>query len=154
GEDVPASVDKPQPAPPPGILDSIKLRLTRAASTTQKDKDTPEAVEPPPHSAATSGADGKHLTDPKLGDAQPIYYTNIKMSSASALRLDYIRSSGNNPPPPEYRAFRKQVDDVARLVRVVFQDEKDQQQELFDQLHATAWSGLCGANSNLDVGAD
>jgi hypothetical protein len=91
-------------------------------------------------------------TDPANASAHPVYYSKIVLDSAEN-RLDFVRTA-DPPPPVAYRELRKQIEDVARLVRTLFQNDQTRSDKFLRQLHLTADSGLRGANSDLDVGAD
>jgi hypothetical protein len=82
----------------------------------------------------------------------PEYYSDIDLVDDE--RIDFRRASGSPPPPAAYRDLRRQIEDVARLVRTLFQDDKVRLRKFLLQLHLTADSGLRGTNSNLDIGLD
>jgi hypothetical protein len=85
--------------------------------------------------------------------AHPAYYSEVVFVEEDN-RLDFTRAAGSQVPPTAYRELRRQIDDVARLVRVLFQDDKTRLAKFFEELHLTADSGLRGANSSLEIGAD
>jgi len=86
-------------------------------------------------------------------DGHPEYYSQIKLVTEASHRIDFVRWRGP-PPPPEYRAFRKQIEDVARVVRILFEGDEARLRDFFRQLHVTADSGLRGRHCSLEIGAD
>jgi hypothetical protein len=91
----------------------------------------------------------------ELGGAHPEYYSQIRFDhEANPPRIDFIRGSGAEGPPPEFRALRRQIEDVARVVRILFEHDRRRRTEFFGQLHVTADSGLRGRNSSVEIGSD
>jgi hypothetical protein len=60
--------------------------------------------------------------------SHPSYYSGVAFVDN---RLDFKREAGPQAPPPAYREFRRQVEDVARLVRILFQDDKARLNKFF-----------------------
>jgi hypothetical protein len=119
---------------------------------------TPVPQPPPtPGRDAEQAASGAAKLDPgddDAGLANVIYYSDVKWMEQEPPHLDFIRSKGAVTPPTGMRALRRQIEDVARLVRILFQDDAERRTKLFSLLHATAYSGLCGPNASIEIGLD
>jgi hypothetical protein len=102
-----------------------------------------ELQQPPEEAGETGVADGSR---------HPEYYSKIVVDRQK-YRLDFVRAKGP-PPPVAYRELRKQIEDVARLVRTLFQGDKARLDDFFEQLHVTADSGLRGPDSSLEIGTE
>ncbi|MDA9400628.1 hypothetical protein XH79_18010 [Bradyrhizobium sp. CCBAU 45389] len=50
--------------------------------------------------------------------------------------------------------MRRQVEDVSRLVRILFQDDEARRKQFIGQLKEAAESGLVGPNSNVEIGLE
>lgn len=85
-------------------------------------------------------------------DIHPPYYTKVEVIDQS--RLDLTRHAGSKAPPPSYRSLRHQIEDVERLVRILFQDDAPRRVRLLGELKTAAESGLVGRNANIEVGID
>jgi len=99
---------------------------------------------------AVDAGEGGPSTD---GGTHPEYYSEIIFVEGED-RLDFKRAAGPQAPPIAYRQFRKQIEDVGRLVRILFKDDAARRAKFFEMLHVTADSGLRGRDCSLDVGAD
>jgi hypothetical protein len=92
---------------------------------------------------------------PALAAAHPPYYSEIKLElDANPPRLEFVRAPTSPPPPADVRALRRQIEDVGRLVRILFADDRRRLEEFFKQLQLTADSGLRGTNSSVEAGLD
>jgi hypothetical protein len=90
-----------------------------------------------------------------VGAVRPAYYSEIKLElDADPPRLDFVRAPASPPPPADVRVLRRQIEDVSRLVRILFQGDRRRLEEFFRQLQITADSGLRGENSSVEVGLD
>lgn len=83
--------------------------------------------------------------------AQPIYYQKIEIVEEKFPRLKFERLVTAQPPPPSVLAFRRQIEDVCRLVRILFQDNKDRL-IFFKRLQTAAAAGLSDQNASIEVG--
>ncbi len=122
----------------------------------------------PANDAAKKPDDGKNAQAPKKpgdgvddGDpsvdvpaSHPVYYEKVEIVDDDPPRLDFIRPLTAQPPPLAVRALRRQIEDVSRLVRILFQDDKTRLDKFFRQLHVTADSGLRGPTSSVEIGLD
>src|SRR5207302_585242 len=107
-------------------------------------------AELPPAGGSEPGAPGAGA-----GAPHPIYYSKVVLDlEDDPPRIDFIRQAGAQAPPGDMRALRQAIEDVARVVRIVFQDDRPRLRQFFEQLHITAWSGLVGERSSVDVGLD
>ena len=116
----------------------------------------PSAGTPPP-TDATGGAVASKVAKPPVSAVppHPIYYSNVVLDlKDDPPRIDFQRAPGADVPPNDMRALRQSIEDVARVVRIVFQDDRARLEQFFGQLHITAWSGLVGAQSSVDIGLD
>jgi hypothetical protein len=119
-------------------------------------KSSPEAADGQDRAAAQQSAaspvpgNGGQSSD---AATHPAYYSDILYVEIDK-RLDFKRAAGPQAPPIAYRQLRRQIEDVARLVRILFQDDKARLNKFFAMLHITADSGLRGPNSSLEIGAD
>jgi len=87
--------------------------------------------------------------------AHPAYYSEIKLElGANPPRMDFVRAPTSPPPPADVRALRRQIEDVSRLVRILFADDRPRLEEFFKQLQLTAEAGLRGTNSSVEAGLD
>jgi hypothetical protein len=92
---------------------------------------------------------------PTASAPHPIYYSDVQLDlKDDPPRIDFVRAHGADVPPADMRALRQSIEDVARMVRIVFQNDRAQLQQFFTQLHITAWSGLVGDQSSVDIGMD
>jgi hypothetical protein len=81
----------------------------------------------------------------------PEYYSVVTVSD-DGLRLDYLRAPKSGMAPLSYDTLRQQIEEVSRLVRMLFQDDHRRLKKFIDQLHITADSGLCGEDCNTEIG--
>jgi hypothetical protein len=91
-------------------------------------------------------------TDIQEPASHPEYYSAI-MVSDDGLRLDYLRAPKSGVPPLAYNTLRQQIEEVSRLVRILFQDDHRRLERFIGQLHVTADSGLRGPDCNTEIGA-
>jgi len=113
------------------------------------------AVESPQVAPAPPAADVK--IEDKLQDAaatQAAYYQKIEFVNDSFPRLKFIRLVTAQPPPPAVFAFRRQIEDVCRLVRILFPSDKVRIPLFFTRLQAAADAGLSDPNASIEVGLD
>jgi hypothetical protein len=103
-----------------------------------------DAAVPPPETKAVA---------PPAEEGHPVYYSKIEVVG-NPPEIRYERVASGLPPPPEYRNLRRQIEDVARLVRILFQDDAERLKKFMDTLRLTADSGLCGVNCDPSIGAD
>jgi hypothetical protein len=103
------------------------------------------AISRPAESGGGQGGAGTH----------PEYYSTVIVQTVDdPRRIDVVRSVGSQPPPQDYRDLLKQIQDVARLVVMLFPADLENRRDLFGQLHATADSGLRGTESSIEIGLD
>src|SRR5262249_52342155 len=98
-------------------------------------------IDPPPDPDPNTDADG--------------YFDSVAISGDELIpRIDFHRSRNNHPPPPALRDFRRQISEVARLIRLVFQNDRELRDRFFKQLHLVADSGAVGSNYSVETGLD
>jgi len=114
----------------------------------------PVVVEPPTPAAEmeTEQAPPARLEDNPA--SHPVYYEAVSVADDDPSRLKFKRPPTAEPPPPAVRAMRRQVEDVSRLVRILFQDDKARREQFIRQLKEAAESGLVGPNSNVEIGLE
>ncbi|MFB9267379.1 hypothetical protein ACFFWD_30245 [Bradyrhizobium erythrophlei] len=135
--DSPGAVAQPADAPAPAN-DAVK-------------KPDGAKVAPAPAKPDDAG-DGDPSVD--VPASHPVYYEKVDIVDDDPPRLDFIKPLTAQPPPLAVRALRRQIEDVCRLVRILFQDDKTRLDKFFRQLHLTADSGLRGQTSSVEIGLD
>ena len=107
-------------------------------------------VSPTPQPAPTPPV----VAAPPTEGLRPIYFDKVDLNPVDdPVRIDFTRATGSDAPPPEMRAVRRQIEEVARLVRVLFRNDKPRRVDFFSQLHITA-ACLAGPAWSLEVAAD
>src|ERR1700722_15232697 len=104
----------PQQAPATEAADNVEQTSAEQQTGTQQQTGTEQQTGTQQQIGTQRQADG-------VG-AHPAYYSEIDLRMEAGLPwLYFIRAPGPQAPPAEFRAFRKQVEDVARLSRILFQ---------------------------------
>ena len=84
----------------------------------------------------------------------PEYYSKIELKWDEPTRLDFVLAEPQQAIPPEFSAMIAKIEEVERLVRVLFQDDESRQKAFFIQLHQVADTGLRGKNCNPQRGLE
>ena len=84
----------------------------------------------------------------------PSYYDEITLSPSvdNPRRLVFVATPGSPKLPEELLLLRQEYEQTARVVSVLFEDEKDARKELFLVLHVAADRGFRGGNFNIEDG--
>ena len=91
---------------------------------------------------------------PSEGGNHPVYYSEIELENGDQPRLDFKLARPPQPVPAKFSELRKEIEDVERLVRVLFQDDRKRLEKFFLQLHMTADTGLRGPDCSAERGAE
>jgi hypothetical protein len=83
-----------------------------------------------------------------------VFYETVSVADDDPSRLKFKRPPTAEAPPPAVRAMRRQIEDTARLVRTLFQDDPALRKKFIDQLKEAAESGLVGQNSSVEIGLE
>jgi len=116
-------------------------------------------VDPPRVEALTPADEVENEEEPPAREeddpaSHPVYYEAVSVADDDPSRLKFRRPPTAEAPPPAVRAMRRQVEDVSRLVRILFQDDEARRKQFVGQLKEAAESGLVGPNSNVEIGLE
>jgi len=82
------------------------------------------------------------------------YYEKVEFREEPVPRLEFTRVKGSSSPPTAMREFRRQISEVAQVIRLVFHKERGRRTSFFQELRVIAESGAVGGDYSIDVGLD
>ena len=103
-----------------------------------------------PSLRAAIDLDGKF----KPADPKTKYFETCVVVNEDPPRLDFQRAPNAPAPTKELNDLRRQIEDVVRLVRVLFENDPSRRRHFLDELAKGAAVGLCGDNWNTELGLD
>ena len=90
-------------------------------------------------------------TPPNAGS----YYSEVKLEMHCGVpKLVYEREPGLPQLPEDMKKFRREIEDLERLVRMLFENDPQRLEDRFNQLQRVATDGLCGSDCNVQMGLD
>ncbi|MGR9500097.1 hypothetical protein ACU8OJ_25375 (plasmid) [Rhizobium leguminosarum] len=101
------------------------------------------------HAEAAKSLQEESVSAPTVG-----YYEKVEFVEGPIPRIEFTRRKGSPSPPAALREFRREISDIAQLIRLVFQKDRARRTQFFKELHAVAQSGAAGHDYSVDVGLD
>lgn len=105
-------------------------------------------------SGGNGGKDSHDTVLPRAGNADlGRYYSEAYVvKEDGAYRLDYERADNSPPPPATIRSLQTQIEDVERLVNVLFSNDEKRKKRFFHELLLAAKSGFIDIDYNVEIG--